>query len=127
MNLLASLRSRFSSDESDENLGPAAIVEAIYQRSMTHEPTVASLGEPRLEEFGGEFSNDYKVLIPVVLNGKYDIPDLQFPLPVDLDEDAQLYEFLQSYGIEDVADLDEVGGNEIGVEWSNGAPIPTWT
>jgi hypothetical protein len=132
MSLLSKLRQFFgfggSSDE-QTSLGPAAITEAVYELSGKQFPEKAWLGEPRMVGRGGEFSGEYKVVIPVNVGGAddYDIPNLEFDLPDGLeDEDAQLYDFLDSFGIENIEDIEDVIDYEIGVKWTGGTPVPTW-
>jgi len=107
--------------------GADAIAAAIYERSQEAHPELGVLGEPRMVDRGGQYSNSLKIIVPVTLRGGYTVPNLEFSLPDGLDDDTALfYDFLDTYGIEDVANLADLDGAEIHVNWSDGTPVPEW-
>lgn len=108
-------------------MGPDAIASALYELSDDVQPAVGHLGEPWMANRGGDFSTHYRVIIPVEIDTGEDVADLEFDLPNGLDdEDAEFYDFLAEYGIEEVESLSALSGTEISIEWTGGTPVPTW-
>lgn len=118
----------FGRTETDEEiLGPSEITEALCEPSNDYEPDSATLGEPRMVDRGGQFSGKYRIIVPVVIDGGYDIPNLEFDLPNGLDDEAaEFYDFLQAFGIEKPEEMGVLGGANIDIEWTGGTPVPTW-
>ena len=121
------IRRLLGGSDDDDPLGPDAIATALYELSDDAQPTTGYLGTPWMANRGGEFSTHYRVIVPVEISTGVDVPDLEFDLPNGLnDEDAEFYDFLGQYGIEEVENLDALTGAEIDIEWTGGTPVPTW-
>lgn len=111
----------------DDALGPNEIVSALYELSSDVQPTIGILGEPRMVDRGGRFSNHYRVVIPVTIGGDYSVANLEFDLPNGVnDEESEFFDFLKQYDIYEVENLDAVKGGEIDIEWTGGTPVPVW-
>lgn len=127
MYTLQNLFDTFGLGSDDEPRGADAIAAAIYERSQEAHPEIGGLGEPRMVDRGGQYSNSLKIIVPVTLRGGYTVPNLEFSLPDGLDDETALfYDFLDEYGIEDVANLADLDGAEIHINWSDGTPVPEW-
>lgn len=107
--------------ETDEVHGPEAIALARQELTRDDQPEQAEIGLARLEDLGGEFSNDPKAVIPLRLHDPY-----QDPAPLTLDVDGeQLAEFCEAFGVE-LHDLDTLQGETVPILWSQGQPSADW-
>lgn len=94
-----------------------AVLEAVMQRSGDNNRFVVVLGEPRLVDYGGPYSENYKVEIPTeTQEGDPNPPEIVYDLPEDDmggDNDSGLYKLLNAYDIEVLADLGDLEGETV--------------
>ena len=106
--------------EDSDQLGPEAIGAARHELRTDGLVTQATVGTPRLEQYGGAFTTDLKAVVPVT-TARYEDPA---PLTFDVDGDT-LARFCEAFG----ADVDNIGaleGESVPLKWVNGTPVPAW-
>lgn len=106
--------------EDSDQLGPEAIGAARHELRTDGLVTQATVGTPRLEQYGGAFTTDLKAVVPVTTT-RYEDPA---PLTFDVDGDT-LARFCEAFG----ADVDNIGaleGESVPLKWVNGTPVPAW-
>lgn len=121
---------RLWSGSSNDDLGNAgAVFEAISERSVLGYDYVATLGEPDVVDRGGVYTNNLHVVIPFYTENPNDPDpaDLEYPLPDGVeDAEAEFYEVLERFGIDDLANLGDIEGKNVPLDFYDGALVPLW-
>lgn len=100
--------------------GPEAIVNARRELTADRQVLTAQLGEPRLEDYSGEFSTDVKAVVPL------HTPRYTDPAPMTFDvEGPQLSDFCRALDTT-VANIGDLEGESVPIYWDNGTPLPDW-
>lgn len=107
------------------NLGGAgAVFEAITERTDMGYEIQIELGEPRLID-RGNVTEDLFVVIPTVTENGPNPADLEYDLPDGIEDvESELYEVLDAFGIEKIADVDQLAGQVVPGEVMGGVPVP---
>lgn len=118
----------FSND--NETLGDAgAVFDAISERSDFGFRYVGTFGEPDVVNRGGNYTDDYHVIIPFYTEDPND-PDpanLEYDLPDGMeDAEAEFYEVLERFGITDLSQLGDVEGKNVPLDFEDGTLVPLW-
>lgn len=127
--MLGFIANLFSSNDSNQSgtdiLGDAgAIVEAVTERTDMGYEVQITLGDPQLVD-RGNFTQDLYVEIPTSTENGPDPADLEYDLPDGIeDAEAELFELLDVFGIDTVADLDQLAGQTVPGEMMLGHPVP---
>lgn len=115
---------------SNDTLGDAgAVFDAISERSVLGYNYVGTLGEPDVVDRGGNYTNDLHVVVPFYTEDPNDPdpPDLEYPLPDGMeDAEAEFYEVLERFGIEDLTELGNIEGKNVPLDFYDGALVPLW-
>jgi hypothetical protein len=96
--------------------GADTVFQAILEKTDGGRRYTVYLGEPELVDRGGQLQSDYMVRIPTETeSGDPEPPNLEYELPGDdMEEgDDDLFELLELYGIEAVADLGQLAGETV--------------
>lgn len=118
--MLSRLRNSDSND-----LGPGAIIEAVYDSNDVYDVDTATMGTPRLRDFGGLQTN-YKVIIPLDAGvDAVDLPPFVFDLPADpVLSDGDFGRLSRLYGIETIEEIGNLAGQSVPLAWKDGYPAP---
>lgn len=114
-------------NENAQDLGGAgAVFEAITERTDMGYEIQIQLGEPRLID-RGNVTEDLYVVIPTSTENGPDPADLEYDLPDGIeDAEAELYNILDAFGIDKIADIGDLAGAAVPGEQVNGAPVPNF-
>jgi hypothetical protein len=116
---------RFRNQTSSIDLGPEAIVEAVYTQQDVTDVDYAVMGTPRLRDFGGRYQTNYKVVVPLDAEiDEVDLPPFVFDLPEQPELDGALMALTKLYDVFRVEDLNLLTGQEVPLMWHNGYPSP---
>lgn len=96
--------------------GPNEIAKAYRALNGGEEPIHARLGKPRLKDYG-DFTSDYKAVIPL-RSSKY-----EDPAPLVIDVEDELDDFLSHFDLT-VESIGELRGEVVTVAMQNGSPVP---
>ena len=123
--IVHALAAPFFSDSDPVKYGADDVQAAINEvSSITDREFMATLHEPTLENFGGFFQNDWKVLIGVTSTDYKDPSPLIFDLPRgEEDDEALLYVLMNAVGADEIADIE---GAEVPMEVAGGNPMVFW-
>ena len=123
--IVHALAAPFFSDSDPVKYGADDVQAAINEvSSITDREFMATLHEPTLENFGGFFQNDWKVLIGVTSTDYKDPSPLVFDLPRgEEDDEALLYVLMDAVGADEIADIE---GAEVPMEVVGGNPMVFW-
>lgn len=109
-----------SAPEETDTLGPGAIAAARRELTENDQPTAATVGEPRLGDYSGDFTTDVKAVVPL------HTPKYEDPAPMTFDVDGDdLAEFCAAYDVE-VEHIGALEGATLPLQWKQGAPVPDW-
>lgn len=118
------LRSLFSSNETEINnvLGGAdEVFNAILEHTDGSARYVVQLGEPELVDRGGRFASDFTVRIPTsTATGEPEPPNVEYDLPKGEDENADLFDLLDLYNIDQISDLADLQGESVIATFEDG-------
>jgi hypothetical protein len=105
--------------------GPDAIIEAVYASGDVYDVNEATMGMPRLHDFGTLRTN-YKVVIPL----EVDIDDVSLPPFIfDLPDDRVLGDddfgrLARLYDVDTIEDIAFFVGQSVPLAWNDGYPHP---
>lgn len=113
----------------DETFGNAdAVFEAISERSDFGFKYVGVFGEPDIVDRGGRYTTDLHVVVPLFSeDGDPSPANLEYDLPDGLDDaEAQFFDVLEIFGIDDLTNLGDIEGKNIPLDFSDGTLVPLW-
>jgi hypothetical protein len=109
-----------SDNDTEPANGPEQIALARAELQDDSQPADALIGRPRLENYGGEFTDDLKAVIPLYTE-RYDDPA---PLVFDVNGD-DLTEFCAAYDLT-VNEIGLLQGERVPIIWAQGQPTADW-
>lgn len=128
--IAAILSKLFSSNETDDPSvlgGSDAVFQAVLEHTDEDIRYTIELGEPQLVDRGRAYKTEYNVKIPTESDpGAPDVADLEYPIPMNGEgfEGTEFAELLEFFGIEEIANLDEVEGAVVFGVVEDGTLVP---
>ena len=110
-------------DDSIDNVigGADAVFTAILEHADGEQRYIVELGEPQLVDRGGQYSNDLMVRIPTFTqDGEPDPPNVEYNIPSGEDGESGLFDLLDAYDIDQVADIAQLEAKTVVGELEDG-------
>ena len=126
---MLAILSRLWPSSTDEIGNAAAVFDAISERSDYGYRYVGYLGEPDVVPRGGQYTNEYNIVIPFFTADPND-PDpanLEYDLPDGIeDAEAEFYDVLERFRIDDLSNVGDLEGKNVPLEFQDGTLTPLW-
>ena len=134
MQLLLTLRTLFgvlnpTVESTPEPEGADAVRRAVDELGdITDQTFEVTLGEPTIEDIGGQFFSDPKVVVPIEEAPVGNPGALVFDVPAGREdaEGSQLWAFLSALHVDSLDDVDLVEGAVVPVRYAGGNPLVLW-